>query len=169
MTTFLAASITFLFAGGLALSPGLPVDDFLTSGHAMNFTRRIMRQFSSNHIHRYSDHALTALGRAPTLEAGRESADRHQLGPMRRIAVEAESDRRANTDRSGRKLRTRKIDPLLSFLVSPGTEGVRKRSDVRSDQLRSWPRSHVIQSSAAGREGAAGSEVASDLGRFASR
>ena len=55
-----------------------------------------------NRIHPYSDHALTALGRTPTLEAGRNSAGRPRLGPMRQIAVEAESDRRANTDRSGR-------------------------------------------------------------------
>ncbi len=33
-----------------------------------------------NRIHPYSDDALAALGRTPTLEAGRKSADRPAMG-----------------------------------------------------------------------------------------
>jgi hypothetical protein len=36
-----------------------------------------------------------------------------------RLRSKAESDRRANTDRSGRKLRTRKIGPLLPVKIGP--------------------------------------------------
>jgi hypothetical protein len=38
-----------------------------------------------NRIHRYSDEALAALGRTPTFEAGRKSADRPAMGARDQI------------------------------------------------------------------------------------
>src|SRR5208282_417207 len=69
-----------------------------------------------NRIHPYSDDALAALGRTPTLEAGRKSAGRPQLGPnapdcgRRRKAPDAPTPTVPE-----RKMRTRKIDPLRTF------------------------------------------------------